>query len=236
MRDNKHLKHQSAFTLIETLIALVILLVGLLAVAQLFIAATYSNFFAQNTTLELKALESSMEDLTSIIDWDVTTNPTRAPRIAVGGTVVMEGDGGGLAAAGLPATSTTGPDKAHIKGVVLNPVLNVAGRLLYFTPEIIDVTSTKWPQRKYEIRWQVIGYNAANPFAPPSTLVLTDAYSCGTCSTNPTPNFASMISSPTPPKDGLQTSVYVIMRVAPIAQDPRITSRLQIATLINNPQ
>jgi prepilin-type N-terminal cleavage/methylation domain-containing protein len=235
MNKRNKKENQSAFTLIETLIAMVILLVGLLAIAQLFIASTYSNVFAQNTTIELKCLESVLEELNSINDWDVTANPTKAPKIAVGGTVVMETEGGGQSATSLPATSTSGPDQAHIKGVVLNQVLK-AGRLLYYTPEVIDVTSSKWNQRRFEIRWQVVGYNAANPFVPPATLKLTDSYTCGTCTTNPTPNFPALISSPTPPKDGLETSVYVIIRVAPIAQDARTTSRLQIATVLNNPQ
>src|ERR1044071_8997794 len=126
MRKFNKRANQSAFTLIETLIALLILLIGLIAIAQLFVAATYSNVFAQNATVELKELEDALEQLHAINDW---TNASIVP----GGTVVMEDDTGGVAATSLPATSSTGgADQAHIIGVMLTPIKNAAGRLLYF--------------------------------------------------------------------------------------------------------
>src|SRR6266850_1207064 len=86
MRNVDRTDNQSAFTLIETIMAMLILIIGLLGVAQLFIASTYSNTYAQNTTVAIKAAEDGMEILRSITDWsDVRLQP--------GGTVRMLSDG-----------------------------------------------------------------------------------------------------------------------------------------------
>jgi prepilin-type N-terminal cleavage/methylation domain-containing protein len=234
MRKTGKINNQSAFTLIETLIALLILLVGLLAVAELFIAATFSNVFAQNTTIELKALENQMEELQSVSDWDpaspsYTTTPNKGHKVVVGGTVLMEDDGGPNAAS-LPVTAANGNDQQHVSGVILTPVVQ-SGRLLYLTPKTIPVSDPAWSQRRFEIRWQIVGYNAAGSISP-AGVNLTDAY----VKSAAIPNFATLLSSPTPPATAtVQNSSYVLMRIAPIAADARRTTRIQIATILNNP-
>lgn len=217
----KFYKKPVGFTLLEICIAILILFVGVLGIAQLFIAATYSNKYAQNTTLAIKAAKNVIEELRAINNWSTD------PRIQVGGTVLSQNDGGGI------ATSLSTAAQAHISGVYLSPVTDtVTGRVKYFEMKETQVGDANWSKRTFEVRWQVIGYNASGT-ADPSTVSLTNAY---TTSSN-VPNYSSLLSSPTPTKSGTteQTSVYVLVRVAPVANDNRISKKVQIATLLINP-
>jgi len=55
--------NQSGFTLLEVLIAISILTVGLLGVAQMQIMGIQGNYFSGNTTTALTLAEEKMEDL-----------------------------------------------------------------------------------------------------------------------------------------------------------------------------
>ena len=55
--------NQSGFTLLEVLIAISILTVGLLGVAQMQIMGIQGNYFSGNTTAALTLAEEKMEDL-----------------------------------------------------------------------------------------------------------------------------------------------------------------------------
>lgn len=212
-----HVKsNQSAFTLIETIMAMLILIIGLLGVAQLFIASTYSNTYAQNTTIAVKASENVMEELRSITNWSDV-------RIQPGGTVRMASDGG-------PTINTMADAGAnYVSGIYLSPVMQGSRQ------RNLEMKSTKpgdanWNKRRFEIRWQVIGYNSAGNVAP-SSLSLNNAYD-----PNPTSGFANL-SSPTDLRtDGRQSAVWVIMRVAPVADRVRNAKRVQIATILTNPK
>jgi type IV pilus assembly protein PilV len=59
----KMLGNQSGFTLLEVLIAISILTVGLLGVAQMQIMGIKANYFSGNTTAALTLAEEKMEDL-----------------------------------------------------------------------------------------------------------------------------------------------------------------------------
>jgi type II secretory pathway pseudopilin PulG len=223
----------AGFTLIEITLALLILLIGVLGVAQLFIASTYSNRFAQNTTLAIKAGKNVIEELRAINSWTTSSSsPTFDPRIQVGGTILMLDDGG-VAATSLPSFSAGNADKAHIAGIYFEPVNDsVTNRLLYYKTNTTKVGDSNWAKRAFEVRWQVIGYKStAN--VDPNGVSLTNAY---TNSSN-TPNFTNLISSPTPTRAGTneQTSVYVIVRVAPTTRDAKFAKRIQFATLLTNP-
>lgn len=225
---------QSAFTLIEITVALLILLIGLLGIAQLFIFSTYSNRFAQNTTITIKVAENILEQLRSINTWnpsDANSKPIR-----VGGTVLLPGDGG-PAADSLPASSSSGgADQAHIAGVYFEPEVDTGGKVLYYKMQLCRPSDTvNWPKRQFEARWQVIGYNSSGTVNPGTAFSLTNAYQ----DSSSIPDFASLLSSPTPPKAGTsppeQTSVWVIVRVGPITNDVRQAKKVQIATLLINP-
>lgn len=224
---------QRAFTLIEITVALLILLIGLLGIAQLFIFSTYSNRFAQNTTIAIKAAENVLEQLRSINTWN-PADPKSAP-IRVGGTVLLPADGG-PAAESLPFSSSSGgADQAHIAGVYFEPETDASGKVLYYRMQLCKPSdSINWPNRQFEARWQVIGYNAAGTVNP-GAVSLTNAYQDSAS----IPNFASLLSSPTPPKAGTtppeQTSAWVIVRVGPVSDDVRQSKKIQIATLFVNP-
>lgn len=228
-RDN-----QRAFTLIEITVALLILLIGLLGIAQLFIFSTYSNRFAQNTTIAIKAAENVLEQLRSINTWnpsDANSKPIR-----VGGTVLLPADGGPTAESLPVSSSSGGPDQAHIAGVYFEPEIDGSGKILFYKMQLCRPSDTaNWPKRQFEARWQVIGYNNAGTVNPGTAFSLTNAYQ----NSSNIPDFASLLSSPTPPKPGVspteQTSVWVIVRVGPIANDVRQSKKVQIATLLVNP-
>ncbi len=59
----KECDNQSGFTLLEVLIAISILTVGLLGVAQMQIMGITGNYFSSNTTAALTLAEEKMEDL-----------------------------------------------------------------------------------------------------------------------------------------------------------------------------
>ena len=67
--------NQSGFTLVEVLIAVSILTVGLLGVAQMQIMGIRGNYFSGNTTAALTLAEEKMEDLLgkSYSDTDLTS-------------------------------------------------------------------------------------------------------------------------------------------------------------------
>jgi type II secretory pathway pseudopilin PulG len=218
MRNINRSGNQSAFTLIEVIMALLILIIGLLGVVQIFVAATYSNTYAQNTTIAIKAAEDMMELLHSIKEWN---NLDAGKSIYPGGTVQMASDGGAV------VNAATDPGADYVAGVHLEPVM-VGGRQRNLEMKIIRPGNANWNKRRFEIRWQVIGFNAAKSVHPASTLNLTDAYAAS-------PNFGDL-SSPTPLNaKGQQSSVYVIMRVVPMVDRTKTSKRVQIASILVNP-
>ena len=74
---NKISGNQSAFTLIEVLIAISILTIGLLGVAKMQITAIKGNYFSGNTSFVLKLAEEKMEDLLRINFSDNALNDTQ---------------------------------------------------------------------------------------------------------------------------------------------------------------
>jgi len=75
---NKIFGNQSAFTLIEILIAISILAIGLLGVAKMQTTAIKGNYFSGNTSFVLKLAEEKMEDLLRINFSDSALNDTQA--------------------------------------------------------------------------------------------------------------------------------------------------------------
>ena len=75
LSTKKMLDNQSGFTLLEVLIAISILTVGLLGVAQMQIMGIRGNYFSGNTTTVLTLAEEKMEDLLgrSYSDTDLTS-------------------------------------------------------------------------------------------------------------------------------------------------------------------
>jgi len=75
LSTKKMLGNQSGFTLLEVLIAISILTVGLLGVAQMQIMGIRGNYFSGNTTTVLTLAEEKMEDLLgrSYSDTDLTS-------------------------------------------------------------------------------------------------------------------------------------------------------------------
>ncbi|MBI4851156.1 MAG: prepilin-type N-terminal cleavage/methylation domain-containing protein [Acidobacteria bacterium] len=226
---------KSGFTLIEICVALLILFIGVLGVAQLFVASTYSNKFAQNTSIAVKAGKNIVEKLRAINTWTtVTTAAGYDARIQVGGTVLMPNDGGPVAT----SSSLSAIEKAHISGIYFEAVKDtVTQKILYYDMRETNVGDTNWAKRAFEIRWQIVGYNSSGTVDPGSVspmINLSNAYS----KSSDTPDFASLLSSPTPvksPTTNEQSSVYVIIRVAPITNDAQYAKRLQFATILTNP-
>lgn len=233
LSTKKFYSQKSGFTLIEISIALLIMFIGVLGVAQLFVASTYSNKFAQNTSIAVKAGKNIVEKLRAINSW--TTNSSSVgydPRIQVGGTIRMESDGGPVAT----SSSLSALDKAHISGIYFEAVKDsITQKLLYYEMRETNVGDTNWTKRAFEVRWQVIGYNSSSsavvdPGSASPAINLSAAYVAN-------PDF-SLLSSPTPVKNAStneQSSVYVIVRVAPITRDAQYAKRLQFATLLTNP-
>ncbi len=56
-------RRQGGFTLVEIMIALVILTVGLLAIAKMQVSAIQGNYFSSNTSTALSLADDKMEDL-----------------------------------------------------------------------------------------------------------------------------------------------------------------------------
>src|SRR5436190_19847409 len=104
-RDTIWKSDEKGFTLIETVVAILILTIGLLALAQLFVLSTYTNTFAYDESVEIKAAEDTMELLRSL--------PFTDARLSVGGTINP-----------APAACATGcvPDQNHVLGVYFTPV------------------------------------------------------------------------------------------------------------------
>ncbi len=238
---SRYLSNQSSgFTLIEICVALLILFIGVLGVAQLFIAATYSNKFAQNTSLGIKAGKNIVEKLRAINSWTTnSSSPNFDPRIQVGGTLLMPSDGGPIATS-LPDSSPGNADKAHISGIYFEPVKDsITQKVIYYDMRETNVGDSNWAKRAFEVRCLVIGYNSSStavvdPGSATTPFSLTNAYA----KSSTIPNFASILSSPTPVKNTTsneQTSVYVMVRIAPIVNNAQYAKRIQFATLLTNP-
>lgn len=206
----------NGFTLIEAIIALLILAIGLLAVANLFVFSTYSNTFAYNESVALKAAEDTLEMLrsTSLAD----------PKLSVGGTIV---------ATSAPCATGCAADQNHIMGVYFVPVTDngiITHYVMKLTP-YSTVAGSGWSQRQFEVRWQVIGYPTTLPAAGTVTEMAYNAYD-DTFPTSPTNIF-----SITPPDANGQTSVVVIVRVIPFGAKNKsnFAKRVQLQTVIARP-
>ncbi|MBI4454909.1 MAG: prepilin-type N-terminal cleavage/methylation domain-containing protein [Acidobacteria bacterium] len=61
------------FTLLESMIALLILTTGLLGLAQLFVLAIHQNSYARQNTMAISAAEDKMEDLKNQYNYELAT-------------------------------------------------------------------------------------------------------------------------------------------------------------------
>jgi type II secretory pathway pseudopilin PulG len=66
MREQKTASEEAGFTLIETMISIVVLVVGLIGVVNLFIVASTSNFTANQTTAAAALASEQLETLKAI--------------------------------------------------------------------------------------------------------------------------------------------------------------------------
>jgi prepilin-type N-terminal cleavage/methylation domain-containing protein len=98
-----HVKGEGGFTLVESMIAMFILLVGLLGLAQvLTFGVIASKAYGRDAGLATAAARSKMEELMGLQFTDSTTNLTTNPPFSAGGTGLTEG--GSI----YPATSVNG--------------------------------------------------------------------------------------------------------------------------------
>ncbi|MEW6730001.1 MAG: prepilin-type N-terminal cleavage/methylation domain-containing protein [Acidobacteriota bacterium] len=231
--------NERAFTLIETLVALLILAIGLLAIAQLFIAATYTNSFAYNESVAVKVAEDTLELLRGL--------PFSDARLSNGGTInapVPYSLGSGTPApevAQCSVGSSIHADRDHVLGVYFDPQqLGGTGPIVSYIPKLADCSSTNFDRRQFEVRWQVIGYNPTVAATTSPTIIPDNAFNAYNDDfpfnqTNPPapPNF----SAPTPPDLNGDTTKLIIVRVIPVGAKgaTRLAKRVQIATIMTRP-
>jgi prepilin-type N-terminal cleavage/methylation domain-containing protein len=221
MPNNIDWKDRQGFTLIETVVAVLILTIGLLALAQLFVLATYTNTFAHDQAVEVKAAEDTMEMLRSLPNFD-------DPKLSIGGTIRS-----------TPDACATGclPDENHVLGIFFEPVtiggssVVVSNRMA--TAPFSTVAGSDWSKRQFEIRWQVIGYPTTPPAggAAPPQFMAFNAYD-DLFPTSPTDIYPL-----TPPDLRGQTSLIVIVRVIPVGAKGRnrLAKRVQLAAILSRP-
>lgn len=90
----RDLSDESGLTLVETMIALLILLYGLLALAQvLAFSVVASKTFGRDATKATAAAHDKMEELTSLNFTDTTTNVTVAAPFPTNGVGLTAGGG-----------------------------------------------------------------------------------------------------------------------------------------------
>jgi Tfp pilus assembly protein PilV len=130
---NKNRSNESGMTLVETMIAVMVLLVGMLAMAQLLAYCVVASKTTGRDTGKAAALaQDKMEELTGLHFSDTTTNVTVAPPFTA--------DGVGLTPGGsIPPT---------------NPVANYA--------DYVDLAGTRTTagSAAYTRQWQIINDSA----------------------------------------------------------------------------
>lgn len=95
LRVNDRSGGEAGFSLIETLVATTIMIIGVASLAQLFVLSTKANTSGKVTTMATVLAEQKMEQLRSL-EWgfdtlglpltDITTNTATVPESATGGT------------------------------------------------------------------------------------------------------------------------------------------------------
>jgi len=83
----KDLNNNDGFTMIELLIAMTIMAVGMLAVAQMQVRAVTGNFFAKNVTESTIWAEDKMEELVSMSYANVVTGSAYTGPVPAGYTI-----------------------------------------------------------------------------------------------------------------------------------------------------
>jgi prepilin-type N-terminal cleavage/methylation domain-containing protein len=216
-RDGVIKRNDKGFTLIELVIAMLILTVGLLALAELFIASTYTNSFAYNASVEVKAAEQILEQLRSLQFND--------PKLTVGGTIN---------ASPAPCASGCAADQNHIMGIYFQPVLDTHGRIKHHAMAIApysSVATSDFNKRQFEIRWQVIGYPTTAIPANTTMILPFNAYD------DLFPATPSNVFPLTPPDASGQTALVVLVRVIPVGAKAKakLAKRVQLATILSRP-
>lgn len=88
----KKLPDESGMTLVEAMIAMLVLLVGLLAVAQVIVFNTLAGkAYGRDATQATAAAHDKMEELTGLAFTDTTTNITVAPPFPANGVGLTAG-------------------------------------------------------------------------------------------------------------------------------------------------
>lgn len=99
-------RSESGFSLIEVMVAIVILTVGLLSLAQMMVVATHSNSLSGRMTSCSALAKEQLERLKAAPFYTVPTALTRNPLLAPGGSVANGGSNTQIYDAdGLPAAS-----------------------------------------------------------------------------------------------------------------------------------
>ena len=133
---NSDLKNESGMTLVESLIAIVILMFGLLAMAQaLAFSVIASKTYGRDSGLATAAAHDKMEELISLSFNDTVTNLTMNPPYATNGSGLTAG--GGV----YPSTAVAG----------YSDCLTTAGSR---TASLSDTAYTR--------QWQIINESAAS--------------------------------------------------------------------------
>lgn len=206
------------FTLIEIVLALLILTIGVLALAQLFIFSTYSNSFAYNASVAVKAAEDTMEKLRGL--------PFTDPKLAIGGTINA-----------TPAACATGcvADQNHVSGIYFTPVIQNGG-LTHYQMAVTEFGDANWAQRQFEVRWQVIGY--PNPAPAPGSPALRTFVENPYNDNFPTAAADLTNFGPSTPPDLVgPTALLVVVRVIPVnaKNAARLAKRIQMSTVLARP-
>jgi Tfp pilus assembly protein PilV len=160
----KQMSDESGMTLVETLIALMVLMFGLLAMAQVMaFNVVASKTFGRDATKTTAFARDKMEELTSLRFTDTTTNVTVDPPYPASGVGLSAGGGipptapvAGYAdylnQAGVRTTSANAlytrqwqiiNDTANIKRIIVSVTSNKSFR--YGTPPSTTVVTQKTP-------------------------------------------------------------------------------------------
>ncbi|GEM_PF-1468961 len=155
------LKNESGMTLVESMIAILILLFGLLALAQaIAFSVVASKTFGRDSGLATAAAHDKMEELVGLPFGDTTTNLTEAPPYGADGT--------GLAPGGsfYPADPVEGyTDTLDVTGARTASAADIAYTRQW---QVVDETATR-----KRIIVSVRSNKSFNYGTPPSTVLVT---------------------------------------------------------------
>lgn len=111
--------HETGFTLVELMVAIVVLSIGIFATASMQITAVEANLSANRSTETINLAQSRIEELMALEYTQVFTDPGLIDDAAIPGSaeVFTDSNGNGLRESGEPFTDSNGNglwDAAHV--------------------------------------------------------------------------------------------------------------------------